>query len=82
MSDHYHRPAMTAADAREELESAIWRIDPASIVAVVAVLAAADRYAEAVADERIAGHVADKIHGPERLAAAAADVAAHHGRGT
>jgi hypothetical protein len=42
---------MTPAEAREELESAIWRTDPASLKAVHAVLAAADRYALAVADE-------------------------------
>jgi hypothetical protein len=39
---------MTAAEAREELESAIWRTDPASLTAVRMVLAAADRYAAAV----------------------------------
>ena len=37
---------MTADDAREELEAAIWGTDPASLGAVRAVLAAADRYAE------------------------------------
>jgi hypothetical protein len=76
---------VTAAARREQLEAYAWRLfarrsryAPGQLVA--SVLAAADRYAEAVADERIAGRIADRIHGPERLAAAAADVAAHHRR--
>ena len=44
---------MTAAEAREELETAIWRTDPASLAAVHAVLAAADRYARALAADMI-----------------------------
>ena len=72
---------MTAADKREELEAAIhaqltraWkyglefspgnsRTRPAD-----AILAAADAYASAVADERIAGRVHDRTIGRERLA--------------
>ena len=42
---------MTADDAREELEAAIWGTDPASLGAVRAVLAAADKYATAAAAE-------------------------------
>ena len=42
---------MTPGEAREELESAIWRTDPASLGAVRAVLAAADAYALAVFTE-------------------------------
>ena len=71
---------MTADDAREELEAAIWGTDPASLGAVHAVLAAADRYAELVADERIAGRVFDRTRGAERLAAAVADIADHDQR--
>lgn len=72
---------MTAADeAREELEAAIWRTDPASLSAVRTILAAADRYAELAADERIAGRVTDRTRGPERLAAAVADVADYYQR--
>lgn len=44
---------MTADDAREELEAAIWGTDPASLGAVRAVLAAADKYATAAAAEAV-----------------------------
>jgi hypothetical protein len=70
---------MTADDAREELESAIWRTDPASPSAVAAVLAAADRYATAVAAERL-----DAIERSRRIAARRAALIAgdgkHYGR--
>jgi hypothetical protein len=69
---------VSAADRREELEAYVWRLfarrskfPPGQLVA--SILVAADRYAEAVADERIAGHVTDRIHGPERLAEAVAE---------
>jgi hypothetical protein len=59
---------MTPGQAREELESAIWQTDPASLRAVRAVLAAADRYAIAVTEEHdrraaalIASHRQDLI---------------------
>lgn len=71
---------MTADDAREALEAIVWRTRCVDQHAIIGILAAADRYAEAVADERIAGRVADRIRGPERRAAAAADVAAHYRR--
>jgi hypothetical protein len=44
---------VTAAEAREELESAIWRTDPASMATVRLVLEAADRYADAVTAETL-----------------------------
>jgi hypothetical protein len=44
---------MTAAEAREELESAIWRTGPASLQAMQAVLDAADRYAAAFASDML-----------------------------
>ena len=60
----------TRGQAREELESAIWQTDPASLGAVRAVLAAADAYALAVTEEHdrraaslIASHRADLIAG-------------------
>lgn len=78
---------MSAASARDELESAIWRASSAPVHAtdrqhmsdeqVDAILAAADAYAEAVADDRIAGHVASRSQGRERLAEAAAEA---HGK--
>lgn len=58
---------MTAADAREELEAVLWHLLP-EVGAVDAVLALADAYASAVADERIAGRVHDRTIGRERLA--------------
>lgn len=68
---------MSAADdAREELEAAAWRAasgDAHEHGAVTAVLAAADSYAEAVADERIAGRVTSRSQGRERLEEAAAE---------
>jgi hypothetical protein len=45
---------VTGADAREELESALWRTDPSSIQAVHAVLHAADTYAFTVTAEILA----------------------------
>ena len=67
---------MSAADKREELEAAIWRAYPLPRVdagpkhreRIEAALAAADEYAEAVADERIAGRVHDRTIGRDRLA--------------
>jgi hypothetical protein len=55
---------MNTADAREELESAIWRTDPASLSAVRAVMAAAERYATAVTAETL-----DRIDRDRRTAA-------------
>lgn len=74
---------MSAADAREQLEAAFWRNWPVhrndfkrkSDRAIAEVLAAADIYAEAVADERIAGRVRERAAGRERLAEAAAEAA-------
>ncbi len=55
---------MSAADAREQLEAAIWRAVQCSHskknAHVIAALSFADNYAEQVADERIAGHVASR----------------------
>lgn len=70
---------MSAADKREELEAVIWQQHAAHshrtpvecrrcAAAVDATLAAADAYASAVADERIAGRVHDRTIGRERLA--------------
>jgi hypothetical protein len=66
---------MSAADAREELEAAAWRAvnlggwtKSVWAEAVDALLALADAYATAVADERIAGRVHDRTVGRERLA--------------
>jgi hypothetical protein len=52
---------MTADDAREQLESAIWQTDPPSIYHVRAILAAADNYAATVTAEALAG--IDHEHG-------------------
>lgn len=66
-----------ADDARERLEAAIWRVSGTSRVAppvrVDAALRAAEVYAEAVADERIAGRVTSRSQGRERLEEAAAE---------
>lgn len=43
------------------------------------ILTAVDRYVEAAADERIAGHVHEKTIGRERLAEAVAEVAGKGG---
>lgn len=64
---------MSAADKREELEAAAWQATTGVLPAharklVGAILAAADAYAAAVADERIAGRVHDRTIGRERLA--------------
>lgn len=45
---------MTASEAYEELESAIWRTDPSTLDAVRTVLAAADTYAATVTAEALA----------------------------
>ena len=66
---------MSAADKREDLEAAAWRASgpyPDTDL-IAALLRAADAYAEAVADERIAGRVADRSHARERLEAAVAE---------
>ena len=68
---------MTAADAYEELEAAVWRTDPGSLAAVRAVLAAAEHYAELVARERAAERVSDQLHALERRAAAEAEYASY-----
>ena len=72
-------------DRREELEAALWRAanDIARCQAtgrcracetwMNAALAAADAYAEAVADDRIAGHVTSRAIGRERLDEAKAE---------
>lgn len=69
---------MSAADdAREELEAAAWHASGPypDIDLVAAVLRAADKYAEAVADERIAGRVTSRSQGRERLQEAVAEIA-------
>lgn len=78
---------MTAADRREELEAAIWHAMRSSGTCratgpcpgcnsnVDDILAAADTYAEAVADDRITGRVTERATGRQRLAEAAAEVA-------
>lgn len=68
---------MSAADRREELEAAIWqRLNPAlGHGALTVILSYADDYAEAVADERITGHVTERATGRERLAEATAEAA-------
>lgn len=61
---------MRVAAAREEFEAAVWRaltLGPRWSKAVESILSAADAYAEAVADERIAGR--------KRLAEAANEIA-------
>jgi len=82
---HLRRRAMSAADKREELEAAIRsarrdvgkcrNTGPCEFceTALSTALAVADEYAEAVADERIAGHVASVRRGRERLAEAVAE---------
>ena len=73
---------MTAIEKREELEGYLWRLFARRRKApegqlVASVLAAADAYAEAVADqrvaERIAGIVADANPHRARLEACAAE---------
>ena len=73
---------MSAADKREELEAAAWHASGPypDIDLIVAVLRAADAYAAAVADERIAGRVHDRTIGRERLDALAQSVAEVRGR--
>lgn len=61
---------MSPQEAREALEAAIWHAAAAGTAGSVdAALAAADTYAEAAADDRIAGHVAIREAGRERLQA-------------
>ena len=54
---------MTAADAREELEAAIWATDPATLGTMRYVLTAADRYAKAYAAETLEAFKRDTITG-------------------
>jgi hypothetical protein len=65
---------VSADDAREQLEAAIWRATECSrskrTAHVAAAMAFAYNYAEQVADERIAGRVTDRTRGPARLAEA------------
>lgn len=68
-----------AADAREELEAAIWHTDPASLGAVRQVLAAADRYATAAASEAVDAIKRDRVI-TLRRAALIADDGKHYGR--
>lgn len=83
---------MTApAEAREELEAAAWHAMRSHKTCtskgscsgcnsnVDDVLAAADRLAEAVADERIAGRVTSRSQGRERLAEVVAEAARKRG---
>ena len=61
---------MSAQEAREALEAAIWHAVAAGTAeSVDTALGAADTYAEATADDRIAGHVAIREAGRERLQA-------------
>lgn len=67
---------MTSAEARDQFEAAVWRalsLGPRWSKTVDSILAAADSYAEHVADERIAGHVASRTTGRDRLAEAATE---------
>lgn len=66
---------MSAAQAREELEAVIWQNSGPYPDAdcIIAILKAADAYADAVAGE---GSV-DRIAGPSRLAEAAAEAEAY-----
>lgn len=68
---------MSAADAREELEAAIWRLaDPAATPAMMAVaLRAADRYADAAVSAALDDRARNR-----RLAAAEASAAEHRER--
>jgi hypothetical protein len=72
---------MSAGEAREELEGALWHRMPAGTVpgVVDALLALADAYAEEAADERIAGRVLSRSLGRQRLAEAAAGVSEAYG---
>jgi hypothetical protein len=70
---------MTPGEAREELESAIWQTDPASLGAVRAVLAAADTYALAVTEEH--DHRAASLIASHRQDLIVAGYGRHH-RGT
>ena len=74
---------VSAADAREELEAAIWpRVTPgmhehgknASGRAVTAILAAADAYAMALADQRVNRMDVGELRARLRLAEATAAV--------
>lgn len=86
---------MSAADVREELEALVHiELARAAKHGITAgaeigrrlpfqvILTAVDRYAEAVADERIAGRVASISQGRERLAEAADSIAAQARIGT
>jgi hypothetical protein len=65
---------VSADDAREQLEAVIWQNTGPypDIDSICAILAAADTYAEAVADDRIAGRVNTSI-GRKRLELATAE---------
>lgn len=67
---------MSAEGKREELEAAAWRSSGPypDVGLIAAILAAADDYATAVADERIAGRVSAKTQGRERLDEAAGEI--------
>lgn len=65
---------MSAADASAALEAALWHVNGISIPEVDGVLALADKYAEAVADERLAGHVTARTRGRQRLTEATNEV--------
>lgn len=70
---------MTAAEAREELEAAIWRTDPSSLYWVRMILEAADRYAAAVTAETLAGIEHDCSTVATRRAAIIAGDGKHYG---
>jgi DNA-binding XRE family transcriptional regulator len=68
---------VSAVQAREALEAAIWMAAATGTAeAVDAALAVADAYAEAAADDRIAGHVASREAGQARLLALAGELEA------
>ena len=68
---------MSAAQAREQLEAAIWRAARCGPSRkpehVLAAMAFADNYADQAADERAAGHVTERMAGRGRLAAVTAE---------
>ena len=52
---------MTAADAREKLEAAIWRTRCVDQHAIIGILAAADRYKDAAVGEALARATAGQL---------------------
>jgi hypothetical protein len=52
---------VSAADAREELEAIVWRTRAVDQHAIIGILAAADRYATAAADEQLDAYVNEGI---------------------